>query len=122
MVRVVTVPAAAATPPVRHSRTIRLTRFTRFGRCTTRCVTVRALADLTMAGREMGFSATCTAPPPITAPPQVQAQSFARAILTDMIRTLFWCWRRIIWISPNNHPPALAIHDRCQRSGVAQVR
>jgi hypothetical protein len=42
-----------------------------------------------MAGREMGFSATCTAPPPITAPPQVQAQSFARAILTDMIRTLF---------------------------------
>ena len=26
------------------------------------------------------------------APPHVQAQSFARAILTDMIRTLFWRW------------------------------
>jgi hypothetical protein len=52
-------------------------------------VTVLALADFTMAGRGIGFSATWTAPPPMTAPPQVQAQSFARAILTDMIRTLF---------------------------------
>lgn len=94
MVRVVTAAGAAATPPVLHSRTTRFTRFTRFGRWCTRCVTVRALADLTMAGLEIGFSATCTAPPPTTAPPQVQAQSFARAILTDMIRTLFWCWHR----------------------------
>jgi hypothetical protein len=42
-----------------------------------------------MVGRASGFSATCTAPPPMIAPPQVQAQSFARAIFTDMIRTLF---------------------------------
>jgi hypothetical protein len=35
-----------------------------------------------LAGR--GFSATWTAPPPITAPPQAQAQSFAIAIRTDI--------------------------------------
>jgi len=29
-------------------------------------------------------SATCTAPPPMTAPPQAQAHSFAKAIFTDM--------------------------------------
>jgi hypothetical protein len=52
-------------------------------------LTVLALAVWTMVGRASGFSATCTAPPPMTAPPQVQAQSFARAIFTDMIRTLF---------------------------------
>ncbi|SMF73687.1 hypothetical protein [Allosphingosinicella indica] len=45
---------------------------------------VLALAILTMAGREGGFSAIWTAPPPITAPPHVQAQSFARAIFTDI--------------------------------------
>ena len=31
-----------------------------------------------------GASAACTAPPPITAPPQAQAQSLARAIRTDI--------------------------------------
>jgi hypothetical protein len=30
-----------------------------------------------------------TAPPPMIAPPQVQAQSFAKAIRTDIRRTLF---------------------------------
>jgi hypothetical protein len=30
-----------------------------------------------------------TAPPPMIAPPAVQAQSFDNAILTDIIRTLF---------------------------------
>ena len=52
-------------------------------------VAVRAFAWLTIVGRGGGFSATCTAPPPMTAPPQVQAQSFARAILTDIISILF---------------------------------
>jgi hypothetical protein len=41
-----------------------------------------------IAGRGSGFSETCTAPPPMIAPPQVQAQSLARAIFTDMIGTL----------------------------------
>jgi hypothetical protein len=42
-----------------------------------------------MAGRGGGFSATWTAPPPMIAPPHVQAQSFARAILTDITVSLF---------------------------------
>jgi hypothetical protein len=42
-----------------------------------------------MAGRSGAVSATWTAPPPMIAPPQVQAQSFAKAILTDISRTLF---------------------------------
>jgi hypothetical protein len=36
-----------------------------------------------------GVSATCIAPPPISAPPQVQAQSFARAMRTDIFPTFF---------------------------------
>lgn len=40
--------------------------------------------DLMWRMRSGGFSATCTAPPPITAPPQAQAQSFAKAIRTDI--------------------------------------
>ncbi len=48
-----------------------------------------AFACRTSWGRSGGFSATWTAPPPMTAPPQVQAQSFAKAILTDIERTLF---------------------------------
>jgi hypothetical protein len=43
-----------------------------------------AFAFLMMAGRDGGFSATWTAPPPMIAPPQVQAQSFAKAIRTDI--------------------------------------
>lgn len=37
-----------------------------------------------MAGRAGGFAATCTAPPPMMAPPQAQALSLAMAIFTDM--------------------------------------
>ncbi len=51
--------------------------------------TVFAFACLTNAGLGGGFSATWTAPPPMIAPPQVQAQSFARAILTDITSILF---------------------------------
>jgi len=36
-----------------------------------------------------GASATCTAPPPITAPPAAQADNFARAIRTDISFALF---------------------------------
>jgi len=50
---------------------------------------VRAFAWLTRVGRGGGFSATWTAPPPMIAPPQVQAQSLARAILTDITSILF---------------------------------
>jgi hypothetical protein len=37
-----------------------------------------------MMGRGAGFSDMWTAPPPITAPPQVQAHNFAKAIFTDI--------------------------------------
>jgi hypothetical protein len=43
----------------------------------------------TTLGRAGGFSATWTAPPPTIAPPQVQAQSFAKAILTDITLSPF---------------------------------
>ena len=80
MVRVVTaLPGWRTTQAVRATRRTRLTRFT-LGRCRT----VFAFACLTIAGRGGGFSATWTAPPPMIAPPQVQAQSFARAIRTDI--------------------------------------
>lgn len=74
-----------------HSvRAIRVTRLTRCGFRETRCCfTVLALVVLRIAGRGSGLAATWTAPPPMIAPPQVQAHNFARAILTDMIRTLF---------------------------------
>ncbi len=36
-----------------------------------------------------GVSATCIAPPPISAPPQVQAHNFAKAMRTDIIPTFF---------------------------------
>jgi hypothetical protein len=52
-------------------------------------LTVFALALLMIAGRAGGFSTTWTAPPPMTAPPQVQAHNFAKAIFTDISRTLF---------------------------------
>jgi hypothetical protein len=47
-------------------------------------IILAVFACLTKEGRWGGFSATWTAPPPMIAPPQVQAQSLARAILTDM--------------------------------------
>jgi hypothetical protein len=84
MVRVVVVvPGVLTTQAVRTRlwRFIALTRAWRRGACFT---IVAAWARLTKEGREGGFSATWTAPPPMIAPPQVQAQSLARAILTDM--------------------------------------
>jgi hypothetical protein len=48
-----------------------------------------AFADWTTLGR--GESATWTAPPPMIAPPAAHAQSFARAIRTDIAFNLFAC-------------------------------
>lgn len=62
-------------------------------RVTTRVGAGRGAARLEMARlviarlvmvRFCADSATCTAPPPMTAPPQAHAHSFANAILTDM--------------------------------------
>ncbi len=89
MVRVVT--AAGAGQATR--RTVR--------RTTRRTVRARrtwplfAFACLTIAGRAGGFSATWTAPPPMIAPPQVQAQSFAKAILTDITASPFLAVQRM---------------------------
>ncbi len=86
MVRVVTVSVAGAAQATR--RTVRRTC-----RCFGAAARARigfALACLTMAGRAGGFSATWTAPPPTTAPPTVQAHSFARAIRTDIPNIPFW--------------------------------
>mgnify|MGYP006172205689 CR=1 FL=1 len=81
---VVAAPAAGA-----HSTRRTVRRTTR--RCAVECrpCAVRALACLTIAGRGGGFSARDTALPPMIAPPQVQAQSFAKAIRTDIFSILF---------------------------------
>lgn len=86
MVRVVTAPAVAAGAAQVTRRTVRLT--TRRLELARRTVAGLALACLTTVGRGGGFSARETAPPPMIAPPQVHAQSFARAILTDITSIL----------------------------------
>ena len=89
MVRVVVVVAGCRT-----TQEVLATRLTRLARTLARGCSLPAtliFAFLTMAGRAGGFSATWTAPPPMIAPPQVQAQSLAKAILTDIRRTL--CFR-----------------------------
>lgn len=48
-----------------------------------------ALCTFTCAG---GWSAICTAPPPIRAPPHVHAHNFAKAIRTDIFPDLFSRW------------------------------
>lgn len=64
-------------------------------RLTVRRVVLRALCEeavvrsTTVFARADEPSATWTALPPMIAPPQVQAQSFARAILTDITASLF---------------------------------
>ncbi len=49
--------------------------------------------DIFLTYGAVGASETCTAPPPIKAPPQVQAHNFAKAIRTDIISSLFRCRR-----------------------------
>ncbi len=53
-------------------------------RCTARFVTARLVIARLVICRCGDDSATCTAPPPMIAPPHAQAQSFASAIFTDM--------------------------------------
>ena len=76
-------------PGCRTTQAVRASRFARLARGATRA-RARTFAPLTffdcftIAGRSGGFSTTWTAPPPMIAPPAVQAQSFAKAILTDI--------------------------------------
>ena len=75
-------------------RVVVTTRRTFAARRTATWRTIR-LVFLTCATRGLADSATCTAPPPITAPPHAQAHSFAKAIRTDI--TLPFC-------RPVHHP------------------
>ncbi|WP_206185914.1 hypothetical protein [Sphingosinicella sp. BN140058] len=86
IVRVVTVCAGClTTQAVRATLRTRLARTRAAGRTLlTFGVRTLAFAFLTNTGREGGFSATCTAPPPMIAPPQVQAHNLAKAIRTDI--------------------------------------
>ena len=86
IVRVVTEAGAAQTVRL----TVRRTTRRRTAPRARRTWPALAFACLTIAGRGGGFSETWTAPPPRIAPPQVHAQSFARAILTDITASLFY--------------------------------
>jgi hypothetical protein len=79
MVRVVTAP-----PPGWTAQAVRRTVRRTTRRLAWRTGAALALARCTTAGRSGGFWFMWTAPPPMMAPPQVQAQSFARAIRTDI--------------------------------------
>jgi hypothetical protein len=71
-------------PPAAQALTVRRTwRTTR--RCATRTgATRRCFTTFAWCTRGLGCCVTCIAPPPMIAPPHAQAQSFAKAILTDM--------------------------------------
>lgn len=74
------------------------TRRTRlFGRCTRVCTTFRTF--FTYPWRACADSVTWTAPPPITAPPHAQAQSFAKAIRTDIASLFLDPCRIDQWVS-----------------------
>lgn len=64
--------------------TMRVTTRLGAGRAATRLVMARFVIARFVISRFPDDSATWTAPPPMTAPPQAQAHSFARAIFTDM--------------------------------------
>lgn len=64
--------------------TTRLTIRLGAGRAATRLVMARLVIARLVMTRFWDDSATWTAPPPITAPPQAHAHSFANAILTDI--------------------------------------
>ncbi len=64
--------------------TIRFTTRRGAGRAATRLVMTRLVIARFVISRFCDDSATCTAPPPMTAPPQAHAHSFANAIFTDM--------------------------------------
>jgi hypothetical protein len=104
-----------------------------------RCAILRTLCFFlttlyTCAG---GVSATCIAPPPISAPPQVHAQSFARAMRTDIISTFFSlgakgpvpmrtdspclliCPETQMWSLSSN---TLTLFDRCEAQNLTNFR
>lgn len=64
--------------------TMRLTIRRGAGRAATRFVMTRLVIARFVISRCWDDSATCTAPPPMTAPPQAHAHNFANAIFTDM--------------------------------------
>jgi len=84
----VTVRVVVVAPGWRTTHSVRATRRTGRWAARARWRMVRAFAFafayLTIAGRGSGFSETWTAPPPMMAPPQVQAHNFAKAIFTDI--------------------------------------
>ena len=96
-------------------RTVRLTT-RRWEDRALRMVPLLACACLTIAGRGGGFSATWTAPPPMIAPPHVQAQSFARAILTDITASLFQTVRLDVKSARAKIHRRCGLASRCKRS------
>ncbi|GEM_PF-3104507 len=66
------------------TRRIRLTGLRAAWRLRTTFLPTQGEQDLTVWARALGTSAICIAPLPMIAPPQVQAQSLARAIRTDI--------------------------------------
>ena len=114
MVRVVVVvPGVLTTQAVRTllCRFMALTRAWRRGAC---LIMVAAFARLTKDGLSGGFSATWTAPPPMIAPPQVQAQSLARAILTDMTAHLVLRFRCVAESPGGRSASASGYMHRCK--------
>ena len=66
------------------TRRIRLTGLRAAWRLRTTFLVAQGEQDWTVWARAFGTSAICIAPLPMMAPPQVQAQSLARAIRTDI--------------------------------------
>ncbi len=98
--------------------TTRRTRFTGLRaawRLRTTFLPVQGLHDWTVWARAFGTSAICIAPLPMIAPPQVQAQSLARAIRTDIGFSFFPV------AGVKRHRPAPPIHLRYNPKGQSFV-
>ncbi|MDQ8757993.1 hypothetical protein RCO27_17340 [Sphingosinicella sp. LHD-64] len=113
IVRVVTVPGAGAAQATR--RTVR--RITRRS-CAARRTCAGRFESLRTAGRAGGFSATWTAPPPTIAPPTVHAQSFAKAIRTDIPASRFWPVDEGPKFCPGTRQPAWPWTEQMQTGGA----
>jgi hypothetical protein len=87
------------------------------------CLTVfaraycRAWTWETSAGRGRGCETTWAAPAPITAPPQVQAHNFAKAILTDIAAP---CSKasNTVRVEEDRHPSAVSGYRQRERRFV----
>ncbi|MBA3940919.1 MAG: hypothetical protein C0520_06890 [Sphingopyxis sp.] len=71
------------------TRRMRLTGLRAAWRLRTTFLPPQGVQDLAVCARAAGTSAICIAPLPMIAPPQVQAQSLARAIRTDIDSSFF---------------------------------